>query len=228
MTVQVFPSILAADFLRLSDEIADISNADGIHLDIMDGVFVPNISFGPDIVRAIRGVTELPLHSHLMIIKPWKYIERFVKAGSGLITVHLETMAQRPQILDEIHNLDVKAGISFNPDVPITDAYPVLEAVEQVLIMSVFAGFGGQSFIEESLRRIETLASYRDKAELTFSIAVDGGVGPANAASIIDAGADLLVAGTSVFGVEDRETRIRELRGERGGMVQESRVIRQS
>ena len=228
MTVQVFPSILAADFLRLSDEIADISNADGIHLDIMDGVFVPNISFGPDIVRAIRGVTELPPHSHLMIIKPWKYIERFVKAGSGLITVHLETMAQRPQILDEIHNLDVKAGISFNPDVPITDAYPVLEAVEQVLIMSVFAGFGGQSFIEESLRRIETLASYRDKAELTFSIAVDGGVGPANAASIIDAGADLLVAGTSVFGVEDRETRIRELRGERGGMVQESRVIRQS
>jgi len=228
MTVQVFPSILAADFLRLSDEIADISNADGIHLDIMDGVFVPNISFGPDIVRAIRGVTELPLHSHLMIIKPWKYIERFVKAGSGLITVHLETMAQRPQILDEIHNLDVKAGISFNPDVPITDAFPVLEAVEQVLIMSVFAGFGGQSFIEESLRRIETLASYRDKAELTFSIAVDGGVGPANAASIIDAGADLLVAGTSVFGVEDRETRIRELRGERGGMVQESRVIRQS
>jgi len=228
MTVQVFPSILAADFLRLSDEIADIGNADGIHLDIMDGVFVPNISFGPDIVRAIRGVTELPLHSHLMIIKPWKYVERFVKAGSDLITVHLETMAQRPQILDEIHNLDVKAGISFNPDVPITDAYPVLEDVEQVLIMSVFAGFGGQSFIEESLRRIETLASYRDKAELPFSIAVDGGVGPANAASIIDAGADLLVAGTSIFGVEDRETRIRELRGERGVMGQESKVIRQS
>ncbi len=209
---QVFPSLLAADFLRLANEVASISMADGIHLDIMDGVFVPNISFGPGVVEAVRRVTRLPLHSHLMIVEPWKYLERFKAAGSDLITVHLETIGSSPKIFDDIKKLDAQAGLTFNPDTSVSASYAFLPFVDQALIMSVFPGFGGQKFLPESLARIEELAEHREREGLSFSIAIDGGIGRSNAGAAISAGADLLVAGTSVFGAVDRAKAIDELR----------------
>jgi ribulose-phosphate 3-epimerase len=210
--IEIHPSLLAADFSRLTHELKEIATADGIHLDVMDGVFVPNISFGPVVVKAVRRVTALPLDCHLMIIEPERYIEAFKKAGADMITIHIETVDDPPAVIRKIRDLDAEVGLTLNPETPVSSLSPFLTEVDQVLIMSVHPGFGGQTFMWDAVDRIEALVKLRTELELPFRIAVDGGVGPENAVDIIAAGADILVAGTSVFGRDDRAAAIESLR----------------
>jgi ribulose-phosphate 3-epimerase len=211
--IEVHPSLLAADFSKLMYELKEVATADGIHLDVMDGVFVPNISFGPVVVNAVRRVTALPLDCHLMIIEPQRYLKAFRKAGADMITIHVETVDDPPAVIKEIRKLDAEVGLTLNPETHLSSLLPFLAGVDQVLVMSVRPGFGGQAFMWESIDRIEELAHYRAERELSFRIAVDGGVGPENAAEIVAAGADVLVGGTSIFGRDDRALAIKELRG---------------
>jgi len=209
---EIYPSLLAADFSKLSQELKSVATGNGIHLDVMDGVFVPNISFGPVVVKAVRRVTALPLDSHLMIIEPQRYLEEFREAGADMITIHIETADDPPTVIRKIKQLDAEVGLSLNPETPLSSLFPFLADVDQVLVMSVQPGFGGQAFMWESIDRIEELVKIRTDRELPFQIAVDGGVGPENAAELIAAGTDILVAGTSVFGRDDRSAAIASLR----------------
>lgn len=200
--IQIAPSILSADFLHLEKDVELVNrHADLFHLDIMDGTFVPNISFGFPVVEAIAQKARKPLDVHLMIVHPEKYVERFAKAGAALISFHYETaQEQSGAILEQIRNLGVKAGLVINPDCPVQAIFPYLHQVDFVLIMSVFAGFGGQIFIPESLERIRTVRAELDRiGRPDVPIEVDGGIGPANAADVVAAGASILVAGSSVF-----------------------------
>ena len=200
--IQIAPSILSADFLHLEKDVELVNrHADLFHLDIMDGTFVPNISFGFPVVEAIAQKAEKPLDVHLMIVHPEKYVERFAKAGASLISFHYETaQEQSGAILEQIRNLGVKAGLVINPDCPVQAIFPYLKQVDFVLLMSVFAGFGGQKFIPESLERIRTVRAELDRiGRPDVPIEVDGGIGPANAAEVVAAGASILVAGSSVF-----------------------------
>lgn len=200
--IQIAPSILSADFLHLEKDVELVNrHADLFHLDIMDGTFVPNISFGFPVVEAIAPKARKPLDVHLMIVHPEKYVERFAKAGAALISFHYETaQEQSGAILEQIRNLGVKAGLVINPDCPVQAIFPYLHQVDFVLIMSVFAGFGGQKFIPESLERIRTVRTELDRiGRPDVLIEVDGGIGPANAADVVAAGASILVAGSSVF-----------------------------
>lgn len=203
--VQIAPSILSADFLHLSKDVELVNNyADLFHLDIMDGSFVPNISFGFPVVEAIAKEAVKPLDVHLMIVNPEKYVERFAKAGASMISFHYEAARENSGlVLRQIRDLGVKAGLVINPDCPVEAIFPYLEDLDFVLIMSVFAGFGGQRFIPESLERISCVRKELDKRGLTnVPIEVDGGIGPANAGSVKAAGAEILVAGSSVFKAE--------------------------
>ena len=200
--IQIAPSILSADFLHLEKDVELVNrHADLFHLDIMDGTFVPNISFGFPVVEAIAQKAEKPLDVHLMIVHPEKYVERFAKAGASLISFHYETaLEQSGAILEQIRSLGVKAGLVINPDCPVQAIFPYLKQVDFVLLMSVFAGFGGQKFIPESLERIRTVRAELDRiGRPEVPIEVDGGIGPANAAEVVAAGASILVAGSSVF-----------------------------
>ncbi len=202
----VAPSILAADFLHLQKDV-DIVNAhaDIFHLDIMDGSFVPNISFGFPVVEAIAKQARKPLDVHLMIVRPEKYVERFAKAGASMISFHYEAAGEgSTALLRTIQGLGVKAGIVINPDCPVEAIFPLLPLVDYVLIMSVFAGFGGQKFIPESLERIHAVRTELDRlGRPEVPVEVDGGIGPANAAEVVHAGAGILVAGSSVFKASD-------------------------
>ena len=204
--IQVAPSILAADFLQLHKDV-DIVNsyADIFHLDIMDGTFVPNISFGFPIVEAIAKQAQKPMDVHLMIVHPEKYVERFAKAGAAMISFHYEAAKEgSAALLRTIQEMGVKAGIVINPDCPVEAIFPLLPIVDFVLIMSVFAGFGGQKFIPESLERIHVVRTELDRLGRTeIPIEVDGGIGPANAPDVVRAGAGILVAGSSVFNAQD-------------------------
>ena len=204
--IQVAPSILAADFLQLYKDV-DIVNsyADIFHLDIMDGTFVPNISFGFPVVEAIAKQAQKPLDVHLMIVHPEKYVERFAKAGAAMISFHYEAAKEgSAALLRTIQEMGVKAGIVINPDCPAEAIFPLLPIVDFVLIMSVFAGFGGQKFIPESLERIHVVRTELDRLGRTeIPIEVDGGIGPANAPDVVRAGAGILVAGSSVFNAQD-------------------------
>ncbi len=210
--MEIYPSLLAADFSKLGQELKSVATADGIHLDVMDGVFVPNISFGPVVVKAVRRATALPLDSHLMIIEPQRYLEAFRRAGSDMITIHIETADDPPMVIKQIKELDAEVGLSLNPEPPLSSLFPFLAEVDQVLVMSVHPGFGGQKFMWDSIDRIEELVKIRTEREFSFRIAVDGGVGPENAAEVIAAGADILVAGSSIFGEKSRADRIEALR----------------
>lgn len=195
------PSILSADLSNLAQQIrlVEMSGADWIHCDVMDGHFVPNLTFGPIIVKAARKVTKLPLDVHLMIENPDKYLEDFVKAGANHILVHFETVIHLNRTINKIKELGAKAGVVINPATPVNFISDVAEYIDQLLIMSVNPGFGGQSFIPNSLRRIKEAVDLRKKINADFLIEVDGGVEVHNAKSILDAGCDVFVAGSAIF-----------------------------
>ena len=203
--VLVAPSMLAADFLRLEKEVELVNRCgDLFHLDIMDGTFVPNISFGFPVVHAIAGAAKKPMDAHLMIVNPGKYIERFAGEGISMLSFHLEAAGEETgALLEKIRGFGMKAGLAINPDIPVERLFPYLDSLDYVLIMSVFAGFGGQKFMAESLDRIRTVKEEIRRRGLDVQIEVDGGIGRDNAAALSDAGADILVAGSSVFKAED-------------------------
>ena len=214
--IKVAPSILSADFSRLGDEIraVDAAGADIIHVDVMDGHFVPNITIGPMIVRAAREVTKLPLDVHLMITNPELYIADFAKAGADYITVHVETAFHLNRLVQSIkEHKGIKAAVSLNPATSLSSLDYILEDLDMVLIMSVNPGFGGQTFIPSALDKIRTLRKLIDERGLKTKIEVDGGVKPDNATEIIKAGADILVAGSAIFGMKDYAAAIRGIRG---------------
>jgi ribulose-phosphate 3-epimerase len=211
----IAPSILAADFLHLSRDVETVNaQADLFHLDIMDGTFVPNISFGFPVVEAIAREARKPMDVHLMIVHPEKYVERFARAGAAMISFHYEAaLDQTDAVIDLIHSFNVKAGIVINPDCPVEAIFPYLGKVDYVLLMSVFAGFGGQKFIPETYSRIRAVKAELDRIGSPALIEVDGGVSPANAGALAEAGAGILVAGSAVFKAEDPASVIAAMRG---------------
>ena len=212
--IQIAPSMLAADFLHLEKDVRLVNEyADIFHLDIMDGTFVPNISYGFPVVEAISSIAVKPLDVHLMIVNPEKYVERFAKVGASMISFHLNATEDPAAVLRYIRSLGVKAGLVINPDIPVESLYPYLKDADFILLMSVFAGFGGQKFIEDTYLRIRTLREEIARQGLDLPIEVDGGVGPANAKALIEAGAEILVAGSAVFKAEDPGAVIAAMRG---------------
>lgn len=196
--------MLSADFLHLEKDVEMVNaHADLFHLDIMDGVFVPNISYGFPVVEAIASKAEKPLDVHLMIVQPEKYIDRFAKAGASMLSFHLNATDEPEQALALIRKTGMKAGLVINPDIPVESLFPYLHLCDYVLLMSVFAGFGGQKFIEDTYGRIRTLKAEIDRLGLSVQIEVDGGVSPANAGALVEAGAEILVAGSAVFKADD-------------------------
>jgi len=199
------PSILAADFSNLSQQIraVELGGADLIHCDIMDGRFVPNITFGPKIISTVKKITQLPLDVHLMIKDPQYFISDFISAGANFITVHQEEVIHLDKVLNSIKEHGAKAGVSINPSTPIEVLIPVLHLVDMVLIMSVNPGFGGQSFIEYSLEKIKKLVEIKRMHGHKYLLEIDGGVNSKNISKIKDAGSDIIVAGTAVFKNQD-------------------------
>ena len=199
--LKIAPSILAADFARLGENIAEAeaAGADLIHVDVMDGHFVPNITMGPVVVRAIRRVTKLPLDVHLMISEPERYLEVFAQAGADILTVHIELHQHVHQNLQHIHELGLRAGVSLNPETPVTDLGEVIAKVDRVLVMSVNTGFGGQTFIEQSVTRLKEVRAMLERENPQAELAVDGGINVTTAGRVVKAGANVLVAGHAIF-----------------------------
>lgn len=212
--VKIAPSILSADFANLERDIklVEEKGADYIHVDVMDGQFVPNITLGANIVSAIRPVTKLPLDVHLMIVEPERFIPDFAKAGSDIITVHAESTVHIHRAMQMIKNEGVKAGVVINPGTPVSVIEHVLPLADLVLIMTVNPGFGGQAFISECLTKVEQLDVLRKEKGYTYEIEIDGGVDNKTAKSCVDAGADVLVAGSYVYNSPDVGERIATLR----------------
>lgn len=211
---KIAPSLLSADFANLKDEIKKIENggADYLHLDVMDGIYVPNITFGPPVIKKLRAVTQIPFDVHLMIDKPERYIKDFVDAGADLITVHEEATIHLHRTIQEIKSYGIMAGVSLNPATPLENIEYILEDIDLVLIMTVNPGFGGQSFIPSMKDKIKKLRKIIDERNLNIIIEVDGGVKLENAREILDCGVDLLVAGSDIFGAEDIEDRTRQFK----------------
>ena len=212
--MKIAPSILSADFANLQRdiELVEKGGADYIHVDVMDGQFVPNITFGPNIVQAIRPITKLPLDVHLMIVDPENNIPAFAKAGADIITVHVEATQQIHRALQMTKDLGVKAGVVINPGTPVSMIKHVLSIADQVLVMTVNPGFGGQSFIEETVEKISELADLRQQNDWHYTIEVDGGIVPETAKICRDAGAEIFVAGSYVYNSENPVGQIEQLK----------------
>ncbi|MGM8364182.1 ribulose-phosphate 3-epimerase [Virgibacillus sp. W0181] len=210
---KIAPSILSADFSRLGEEIKEVerAGADYIHIDVMDGHFVPNITIGPLIVEAVKPVTSLPLDVHLMIENPDRYISMFADAGASIISVHQETCPHLHRTVQLIKSHDVKAGIVINPATPVHLIKEVLFAADLVLVMTVNPGFGGQSFIKETIHKIKELSHLRKENDYSYEIQVDGGVNEKTAKVCTEAGADVLVAGSAIFNQPNREQALRKI-----------------
>jgi len=213
--VKIAPSILSANFAKLGEEILDVERggADYIHVDVMDGHFVPNITIGPLIIEAIRPVTKLPLDVHLMIEKPDQYIEQFVKAGADIITVHVEACTHLHRTIQTIKSFGIKAGVVLNPATPVSTIEQIIDDVDMVLLMTVNPGFGGQKFIQSVVPKIKQVANLIKERNLSVEIEIDGGVDEHTAKICIEAGATVLVAGSAVYNKEDRKEAIAKIRG---------------
>jgi ribulose-phosphate 3-epimerase len=213
---KIAPSILSADFSRLGEEVGAVerAGADLIHVDVMDGHFVPNITIGPLVVAGLRKLTSLPLDVHLMIEKPERYIEAFAQAGSTWITFHAEVCPRLGQMIKKARQLKVRPGVVLNPSTPLKTLYPVVDAIDLVLLMSVHPGFGGQSFIPSTLKKIERLRRIIDQNHYPLEIEVDGGIKAENIGEVSRAGGDIFVLGTGIFKTKDYAETMRRLRQE--------------
>ena len=214
MRVRIAPSILSADFAALGAAIAaaERGGADLIHVDVMDGHFVPNLTMGPPVVKSISKVAKVPLDVHLMIEEPDRYLEAFVRAGAAMISVHVEVSPHLHRTIQAIKELGAKAGVALNPSTPVVALEQIAGDVDHVLVMSVNPGFGGQTFIPRSESKIQAVRALLDRQGSAAPIEVDGGVDMSNAARIVEAGGTILVAGNSIFGTGDPERATRELR----------------
>ena len=213
--VRIAPSILSADFSKLGEEVAAIeaAGADWVHIDVMDGHFVPNLTFGAPVVSCLRKVTKMPFDVHLMVEAPQNYIADFAKAGADILTVHLETTPHLHRVIQAIKEAGLKAAVSLNPSTPLCLLEEILPELDMVLLMSVNPGFGGQAFIPSSLEKVRKLRQMLNERGLQTDIQVDGGVTPDNAAQLIAAGATILVAGSAVYKAPDIANAIHSLRG---------------
>jgi ribulose-phosphate 3-epimerase len=214
-SIKIAPSILSADFSCLADEIKRVEQAGAnlLHIDVMDGHFVPNLTFGSPVVTAIRKTTQLPFDVHLMITNPQDFIQSFAKAGANYLTVHVETTSHLHKVLQEIHSSGMKAGVALNPATPLAVIEEVLAHIDLILIMSVNPGFGGQTFIPATLHKLQRLRALLDNNNLDTEIEVDGGITVANAAQVAAAGATILVAGSAIYSAADPTAVIRLLKG---------------
>ena len=213
--IKISPSILSADFAYLARDIQAISTADYVHVDVMDGLFVPNISIGIPVVKCIRPTTSLPLDVHLMIDRPVRYVEQFCDAGADIVTCHVEADTQENILaaIDKIHAKGKKAGVVVKPRTPASAVLPFIDRVEMILVMTVEPGFGGQKFMADMMPKVQTIRGYIDAMNPACELEVDGGVDAATCHQCIHAGANVLVAGSAVYKAEDIPQRIKELRG---------------
>ncbi|RVU98395.1 ribulose-phosphate 3-epimerase [Coriobacteriales bacterium OH1046] len=210
--VNIVPSILSADFMRLGAELEDIGEADLLHYDVMDGHFVPNLSFGPGILKQVRAHTHLPLDVHLMVTNPEGVFDSYIGAGADIVTFHVEAAENPDELIERIRAQGVSAGISLSPDTPAEAVLPYLEKVDLVLVMTVYPGFGGQKLIEATLPKIKTISGACLALGRSPMIEVDGGIAPDTIARVSEAGADTFVAGSAIFDAVDRGARMAELR----------------
>jgi ribulose-phosphate 3-epimerase len=210
--IKIAPSLLSADFARLDEELKTIESADLLHLDVMDGHFVPNITMGPAVIKALRGRTKLPFDCHLMISEPQRYIDRFLDAGANMISVHIEAEPHLQRALQMIRDGGAKAGIAVNPATSAESLSTALEFCDYVLVMTVNPGFGGQRFLELVVPKIRHIAGMVEQRGLSVAIEVDGGIDARTAPSVVAAGASILVAGSAVFGQDDRSAAMQAIR----------------
>ena len=214
------PSLLAADFTKLGQQLEQIEKggAQYIHLDVMDGIFVPNISFGIPVIKSIRKSSNLIFDVHLMIVEPERYVEAFRKAGADIINFHIEATKDAASTLSKIKSLGAKTGITIKPNTPVSEIVPYLENVDMVLIMTVEPGFGGQKFMADKMEKVTELVKIREQKNLKFDIEIDGGVNINNVKEILDTGVNVIVAGSAVFGAEDVESRTKEFLKRKGSI----------